>query len=100
VWIEVLGAGCRDGPLRVRQARAGQGGRSGRAPSSPGYRGALPGRSSCVRNAVTPTRSGRDNASGRSTVRRAQLLGGNRMTEKLHNSSSNSSSNTAQTGRQ
>ena len=47
-----------------------------------GRGGTHPGRSSCVRNAVTPSGSGRDRASGKPTVRRAQSPGGNRMTEK------------------
>ena len=46
-----------------------------------GIEGTHPGRSSRVRNAVTPSRSGASWA-GKPTVRRAQLLGGNRMTEK------------------
>jgi hypothetical protein len=47
-----------------------------------GIGGTHPGRSSCVRNAVTPSRSGRKILPGKPTVRRAQSLGGNRMTEK------------------
>jgi hypothetical protein len=35
-----------------------------------------------VRNAVTPSRSGRKVLPGKPTVRRAQSLGGNRMAEK------------------
>ena len=54
----------------------------GGAPPSPGSREHHPGRSSCVRNAVTPSRSGQQVLSGKPTVRRAQLLGGNRMAEK------------------
>ena len=45
-----------------------------------GREGTHPGRSSCVRNAVTPSGSGP--WAGKPTVRKAQLLGGNRMTEK------------------
>jgi hypothetical protein len=47
-----------------------------------GRGGTLPGRSSRVRNAVTPSGSGRERLPGKPTVRRAQLPGGNRMTEK------------------
>ena len=48
-----------------------------------GREGTHPGRSSCVRNAVTPSGSGLAlGVSGKPTVRRAQLLGGNRMAEK------------------
>ncbi len=48
-----------------------------------GREGTQPGRSSCVRNAVTPSRSGAPSGvSGKPTARGAQLLGGNRMTEK------------------
>ncbi len=47
-----------------------------------GREGTHPGRSSCVRNAVTPSRSGQEVLPGKPTVRGAQLLGGNRMTEK------------------
>ena len=45
-----------------------------------GREGTHPGRSSRVRNAVT--RRGPAVLAGKPTVRRAQLLGGNRMTEK------------------
>jgi hypothetical protein len=44
-----------------------------------GIEGTHPGRSSCVRNAVTPSGSG---DAGKPTVRNAQPPGGNRMTEK------------------
>ena len=44
--------------------------------------GTHPGRSSCVRNAVTPSGSGRLVLPGKPTVRKAQSLGGNRMIEK------------------
>ena len=48
-----------------------------------GREGTHPGRSSRVRNAVTPSGSGLAlGVSGKPTVRRAQLLGGNRMAEK------------------
>ena len=47
-----------------------------------GREGTHPGRSSCVRNAVTPSGSGRARVSGKPTARRAQLLGGNRMADK------------------
>ena len=48
-----------------------------------GREGTHPGRCSCVRNVVTPSRSGTPvGVSGKPTVRRAQFLGGNRMTEK------------------
>ena len=47
-----------------------------------GRGGTHPGRSSCVRNAVTPSGSGREVSPGKPTARRAQLPGGNRMTEK------------------
>jgi len=42
--------------------------------------GALPGRVLCVRNVETPSRSGL--RTGKPTVRKAQFLGGNRMTKK------------------
>jgi hypothetical protein len=45
-----------------------------------GREGTHPGRSSCVRNTVTPSRSGL--RAGKPTVRRAQFLGGYRMTKK------------------
>src|ERR1039458_6145672 len=45
-----------------------------------GVEGTHPDRSSCVRNAVTPSGSGP--WAGKPTVRRAQPPGGNRMTEK------------------
>ena len=73
-------AGCRDWPLRSGRrrpvSRLGRG--EHRCPR--GTEGAHPGRSSCVRNAVTP--SGSEPLAGKPTVRRAQLPGGNRMTEK------------------
>ena len=47
-----------------------------------GRGGTHPGHSSRVRNAVTPSGSGREGVSGKPTVRGAQLPGGNRMTEK------------------
>src|ERR1700690_2947715 len=66
-----------------RQAPAGKWPRSGRAPSSPGHRGRPP-RSQLVRaergNPVEVR--ARSRVLGRPTVRRAELLGGNRMTEK------------------
>ena len=46
---------------------------------APAIGGTHPGRSSCVRNVVTPSRSG---CAGKPTVRKAQLPGGNRMTKK------------------
>ena len=45
-----------------------------------GIEGTHPGRSSCVRNAVTPSGSGQ--LAGKPTVRNAQPPGGNRMIEK------------------
>jgi hypothetical protein len=41
-----------------------------------GREGTHPGRSSCVRNAVTPSRSGQKSLLGKPTARRAELLGG------------------------
>ena len=77
----VVVAGCRDWPLRsggrglVIVARPGE----HRRPR--GIEGTHPGRCSCVRNVETPSGSG-SSVAGRPTVRRAQFLGGNRMTEK------------------
>jgi hypothetical protein len=77
-----VGAGCKDWPRWSGRRRLG-------TPSSReehrrpwGIEGTHPGRSSCVWNAVTPSGSGREVSSGKPTARRAQLLGGNRMTEK------------------
>ena len=55
--------------------------RSGEHRRPRGTGGTQPGRSSCVRNVGTPSGSG-PFGSGKPTARRAQLLGGNRMTEK------------------
>jgi hypothetical protein len=44
--------------------------------------GTHPGRSSCVWNVETPSRSRQRELPGRPTARRAEFLGGNRMTEK------------------
>ena len=46
--------------------------------------GTLPGRSSCVWNVVTPSGSGRQDASGQSTVRKTQFPGGIRMTREAN----------------
>jgi len=58
-----------------------------------GREGTHPGRCSCVRNAVTLWRSGL--RSGKPTVRRAEFLGGNRMTEKRNAGSGNATGNQA-----
>jgi hypothetical protein len=73
-------AGCKDWPLRSgrRWPAATTGRDEHRCPR--GIEGAHPGRCSCVRNAVTLSGSG--HRFGKPTVRRAQLPGGNRMTEK------------------
>jgi hypothetical protein len=73
-------AGCKDWPLRSGRRRSSSrlGREEHRRPRGRG--GTHPGRSSCVRNAVTPSRSGL--WSGKPTVRKAQSPGGNRMTEK------------------
>ena len=72
--------GCRDWPLRSGRRPAGSRLGWGEHRRPRGIEGAHPGRSSCVRNAVTPSGSGL--RFGKPTVRRAQLPGGNRMTEK------------------
>src|SRR5664279_6172481 len=46
--------------------------------------GTLPGRNSCVWNVVTPSGSGRQVASGQSTVRKTQFPGGQRMTREAN----------------
>jgi hypothetical protein len=78
----MLRRGFRDWPLGSGGCRAGRrpGWASTTCPRVIG--GTHPGRSSCVRNAVTPSRSGQKVLPGKPTVRRAQFLGGNRMTEK------------------
>ena len=63
-----------------RQALAGDMGWPGEHHRPRGTGGTHPGRNLSVRNVVTPSRSGF--WSGKPTVRRAQLPGGNRMTEK------------------
>jgi hypothetical protein len=80
--MECRWRGYKDWPLRSGRRRPARssGREEHRRPR--GREGADPGRSSCVRNAVTPSRSGRMVSSGKPTVRRAQLLGGNRMAEK------------------
>jgi hypothetical protein len=66
-----------------RQAPAEHVSQSGKGTAVLGVQGAThPGRSSRVRNAVTPSASGP--GAGRPTVRRAESLGGNRMTEKAN----------------
>ena len=76
-------AGCRDWPLRSGRRPAGSRLGRGEHRCPRGIEGAHPGRSSCVRNAVTPSGSGHAiGVFGKPTVRRAQLPGGNRMTEK------------------
>jgi hypothetical protein len=78
-WVGV--AGRRDWPLRSGRRR------SGNAPDRDEHRrprdtgGTHPGRSSCMRNAVTPVEV-RSWWAGQPTVRKAQSLGGNLMTEK------------------
>jgi len=76
----MLVAGCKDWPLRSgrRRLRTALNREERRRPRGRG--GTHPGCSSCVRNAVTPSRSGL--WPGKPTVRRAEFLGGNRMTEK------------------
>ena len=76
-----VGAGCRDWPLGSGRRRpvSDLGRDEHRRPR--GIEGAHPGRSSCVRNAETPSGSG-PFAAGKPTARRAQLPGGQRMTEK------------------
>ena len=73
-------AGCKDWPLRSggRRLSSRLGREEHRRPRDRG--GTHPGRSSCVRNAVTPSGSGL--RFGKPTVRKAQSPGGNRMTEK------------------
>ena len=75
------GAGRRDWPLRSGRRRLGSAPSRGehRRPRDTG--GTLPGRSSCMRNAVTPVEV-RCCWAGQPTVRKAQSLGGNLMTEK------------------
>ncbi len=70
----------KDWPLRSGRRRLGSppSREEHRCPRGTG--GTHPGRSSCVRNAVTPSRSGL--WPGKPTVRRAQSLGGNLMIEK------------------
>jgi hypothetical protein len=75
-----VGAGCRDMPLRCGRRRPGSGPGRDEHRCPRGTEGAHPDRSSCVRNVVTPSGSGP--RSGKPTARRAQLPGGNRMTEK------------------
>ena len=78
----VVVAGCRDVPLRC--------GRRGLViVASPGehrrprdIEGTHPGRSSCVRNAETPSGSGACCRAGKPTARKAQFIDGNRMTKK------------------
>ena len=75
--------GDRDWPWQSgrRRSRRRLGREEHRRPR--GREGTHPGRSSRVRNAVTPSGSGRAfGTSGKPTARRAQLPGGNRMTEK------------------
>ena len=75
------GAGHKDWPLGSGRRRLGS------PPSREEHRrprdtgGTHPGRSSCVRNAVTPVEV-RCCSAGQPTVRKAQSLGGNLMTEK------------------
>ena len=66
-------AGFRDWPLGSGRRRLGR--RPGRDEHHRprGIGGTHPGRSSCVRNAVTPSRSGQQVLAGKPTVRRAQL---------------------------
>ena len=73
-------AGCRDWLLRSGRRLAGRRPGRGEHRCPRGIEGALTGRSSCVRNAVTPSGSGR--LAGKPTVRRAQFPGGYGMTEK------------------
>ena len=69
------GAGCRDLPLRCGRRRPGSGPVRGEHRRPRGTEGAQPDRSSCVRNVVTPSGSGR--LAGKPTARRAQIPGGN-----------------------
>jgi hypothetical protein len=73
-------AGDRDWPQRSGRRRTVSRRGLGEHRRPRGIEGAHPGRSSCVRNAVTL--SGSEPRFGKPTVRRAQLPGGNRMTEK------------------
>ena len=75
-------AGCRDWPLGSGRRRPAVAIGRDEYRRLRGLEGAHPGCSSCVRNAVTPSGSGRLVLPGKPTVRRAQSLGGNRMTEK------------------
>ena len=74
-------AGRRDWPLRSGRRRLGSAlsREEHRRPRDTG--GTHPGRSSCMRNAVTPVEV-RCCSAGKPTVRKAQSLGGNLMTEK------------------
>jgi hypothetical protein len=73
-------AGCRDWPLRGGGCRPGTVRGRGEHHRPRGIGDALPGRSSCVRNVVTPSGSGL--WPGKPTVREAQLPGRDGMTEK------------------
>jgi len=75
------GAGCRDWPLRSGRRRLGSPLSRDEHRRPRGIGGTHPGRSSCVRNAVTPVEV-RPVLAGKPTVRKAQFLGGNLMTEK------------------
>ncbi len=79
-WWDVV-AGRRDWPLRSGRRRLGSAlsREEHRRPRDTG--GTHPGRSSCMRNAVTPVEV-RCCSAGKPTVRKAQSLGGNLMTEK------------------
>src|SRR6516225_7975549 len=76
-----------------RRVPVGEATRPGEHHRPRGIGGTHPGRSSCVRNAVTPSRSGRKVSPGKPTARRAQSLGGNRMTEKPNAGSGNATGN-------
>ena len=66
-----------------RQAPIREAALVGRTPPPRGKEGTHPGRVSCVRNTETPTESGPSAwRSGRPTVRRAEISGGNRMPKK------------------
>jgi hypothetical protein len=66
-----------------RQAPIREAALIGRTPPPRGKEGTHPGRVSCVRNTETPTESGPSGwRSGRPTVRRAEIFGGNRMSKK------------------
>jgi hypothetical protein len=66
-----------------RQAPIREAALIGRTPPPRGKEGTHPGRVSCVRNTETPTESGPSaRRSGRPTVRRAEIFGGNRMPKK------------------